>query len=112
MYGGVFPIVSGRSEGLFAMEISEGDRMNSPKIDPGDVVIVRETDSVNPGEFAVVALGEGTQMAVLRCEKCLNGHVFKDLNGDYPGENKSIEIKGVVVSIYRDLKTGVLYDRS
>jgi len=101
--GGFFSMVNSRRKGLFAMEISEGDRMNSPKIDPGDVVIVREADSVSPDEFAVVLLGKGTQIAVLRCEQGLNGLVFKALNGDQPGEKQKVEIKGVVIAIYRGL---------
>lgn len=41
----------------FALRVS-GDSMNAARINDGDIIIVREQDTVDPGEIAVVRVGD------------------------------------------------------
>ena len=90
--------ISWQNQGEFFGLKIKGDSME-PKIDDGDVVIVRQQSDANRGD-TVIALVNGDDATCKRLEKTDNGIMLVSTNAKYPPmffTKEDIETKPVVI---------------
>jgi len=95
-----FSVPEGGTDNLFAMRVPAGNRTNSPKIDPGDIVVAKRSDCANVDDFVIAEL-PGSGLAVLRIDQGFGTLKFCTVSGDAPANSKDIIIKGIVTGTYR-----------